>query len=260
VGVDTQRLAEEHEDVRSIPGGSIFCRCLVTEFIGMLNRLVEEHGRQPLEGVVIEASGMANPRVVGDMLRETRLDQAFNLHTVLSIVDPGSFLKLLHTLPNIRAQVETADVVLVNKVDLYSDGDIARAEDAVREIHPSVRVLRTEKCVADIDLFDGASQATDLHGELAPCRDPHFCSMTVALPGLATLAQLEAVIREHAALLYRAKGVVEAGGRAWDIDFTASGWTAEPYERDGATRGLVLVARGEQEAALRDLAQRLQGR
>jgi len=72
VNVDTAWLEQHHERVASIPGGSIFCRCLVTEFLARLREVIERHDtpESPVEGVVIEASGMANPLVMADLLRE----------------------------------------------------------------------------------------------------------------------------------------------------------------------------------------------
>ncbi|MCX7010859.1 MAG: hypothetical protein NTY53_27070, partial [Kiritimatiellaeota bacterium] len=61
--VDAAVLGSETSDVLSIAGGSIFCRCLVTEFIASLRDLPARFGtpESPVEGVVVEASGMANP-------------------------------------------------------------------------------------------------------------------------------------------------------------------------------------------------------
>lgn len=136
--VDAGLLRQEGDHVVSIPGGSIFCKCLVTEFIGNLKRVVEEFhsATAPVEGVVIEASGMADPRVVGDMLRETRLDAYYEIRSVISLVEPRSFLKLIHTLPNIIAQIESADRVLLNKCDLYEEPQLAETEAELKKIKP----------------------------------------------------------------------------------------------------------------------------
>ncbi len=106
--VDTQSLRQISPDVIAIPGGSIFCKCLVGDFIQTLSRVPQRFGSsQPgsadtIEGLIVEASGIANPKVVADMLRETKLDAVYSLASVVAIVDPGSFGKLLVTLPNIR--------------------------------------------------------------------------------------------------------------------------------------------------------------
>ena len=65
VDIDGPLLGSVEDDVLSLPGGSIFCTCLVTEFISTLKSIPERFGREaPVEGVIIEASGIANPKVV----------------------------------------------------------------------------------------------------------------------------------------------------------------------------------------------------
>lgn len=119
----------------SIPGGSIFCHCLVGEFVRVLGEVAVVDPRP--EGVIVEASGIADPKVVVvGMLAETKLDAMFDLRRVVTVVDPGSFHKLIQTLPAITAQVEASDLVLINKTDLYDAGEVGlnRGENSDRSI------------------------------------------------------------------------------------------------------------------------------
>ena len=132
--VDGARLRAETDAVCTIPGGSIFCRCLAGEFIAVLQSLPQRFGAAaPVEGVVVEASGIADPRVMPKLLQETRLDKTYRLASISAVVDPKSFLKLLHTLPAILSQVEAAGLVLVNKTDLASPDEIDATVKAIRK-------------------------------------------------------------------------------------------------------------------------------
>ncbi|MCL1888415.1 MAG: hypothetical protein FWF96_06050, partial [Kiritimatiellaeota bacterium] len=57
VDVDAQLLSDLDGEIVSIPGGSIFCRCLATTFTNALKKILRVE--PPVEGVIIEASGMA---------------------------------------------------------------------------------------------------------------------------------------------------------------------------------------------------------
>ena len=173
--VDAVLLEEVEEDVLSIPGGSIFCHCLVTQFVGNLQTIPErfDSDDNPLRGVVIEASGVANPLVIEQMLAETKLDEVYDLATIVSIVDPGTLPKLVQTLPNMKAQVEAADVVLINKIDLFDPAAVDATERIVREIRPQAQVVRTVRCHAEIELFAGGGPR-GLEGEYALCADPNY--------------------------------------------------------------------------------------
>ncbi len=243
--VDATVLEGETSDVVSIAGGSIFCRCLVTEFIASLRDLPARFDtpEAPVTGVVVEASGMANPAVAATLLREAQLDTLYRLANVIAIADPGTFLKLLHTLPNIRAQIEAAQQILLNKTDLHPPAQIKTTEAALREINPTAPITRTSYCAAEIDLFSSAA-APDIHGELAPCRDPDFESFTWTPPPTLDLAQLRATLATVADDLFRIKGFVHCAGRSLHVDYSSSGWQQEPAPASATIELVFIVRRG----------------
>ncbi len=201
--VDGAIVSAENPNVVSIPGGSIFCKCLVTEFIGQLTKIAAEHS--DVDGVVIEASGMANPKVIEQMLSETGLDDRFRLATVISVIDPNSFLKLRHTLPNILAQVEASDVVLINKTDCNTPEKTEETAQAVHELNPAADRIQTVQCDVEIDLFARHSPR-GLHGEYAKCRDPNYATFVTETPFNGDV--LETFVLEHADDIYRVKGTL----------------------------------------------------
>jgi G3E family GTPase len=227
--VDGALVSAETPDVVMIPGGSIFCKCLVSEFIRHLRDLPGRFGRP--DGVVIEASGMANPTVVETMLRETRLDATYVLTDILAVVDPGSFLKLIHTLPAITAQVQSADVVLINKVDRFAEEQVNATKDAVRQIKAGVNVLTCSYGQAPLSLFERVGASRNLEGGYAPCRDPQYESREIHVQ--RTDLDLDWLVRECEAArddLYRLKGHVRSGGRCYYVDGSQSGVTVRPVE------------------------------
>ena len=221
--VDGPRLRAATDAVCVIPGGSIFCRCLAGEFMAALQDLPRRFGAAaPVAGVVIEASGMADPRAIRTLLQETRLDQMYRLASLTAVVEPRSFLKLRQTLPAILSQVEAAGVVLINKTDLASEEEIAAAEQALRAAAPRARILRACRCAVDVELF-GRFAGSAPQGPLAPCVDPAYARLALRFSGAADVADLR---RRLAALgddVYRAKGFVPAGGRLLSFDYSMAG-------------------------------------
>lgn len=243
--IDAQWLARDHARVTAIPGGSIFCRCLVTEFISQLERIREM--REPVEGVVIEASGMANPEVIDRMLAETRLNTFFEVVHVVSLVDPGTFDRLRQTLPNIVAQIRASDTVLLNKTDLHSQSRVEQTESSLRELNPRLTIVRTEYARADICLFDAARKPQTDAGDYAACRDPNYLPVTVALPDEVDLAALEKAIVSLSPQLYRAKGYAASRGRVWYVDHVAGRTTTTACSHAGPMR-LVCILSGDASA------------
>lgn len=235
--IDGALVSAESDSVIAIPGGSIFCKCLVTEFIGKLKTLPEKY--PDVEGVVIEASGMANPKVVQTMLNETGMSKVYELARIVSIVDPNSYLKLIHTLPNIIAQVEAADIVLVNKADAVSPDLVDRTIKAVLAVNPGVETDVCSFGKYDLELFPGRDGWV-MEGEYAKCRDPNFNTETVDL-SVESMDELENWLRKSDAV-YRAKGSVKIGGVRRGVEFSASGLVLSP-ELDG-TETLVVIRKG----------------
>ncbi len=207
--------------VLGLPGGSIFCTCLVTEFIRVLKELPDHFGGD-IEGVVIEASGVANPKVVARMLAETRLDAVYQIASVIAVADPGTFATLLQTLPNLRAQVETSDHVLVNKSDLFDEETLCATEQAVREINPAATITRTQYGHIDLDFFGGAAPRR-VGGEYAQCRDPNYAKASVRFTHPVDLARFRAALEGLGPSLYRAKGFVPTPDGVFYMDVSSSG-------------------------------------
>jgi G3E family GTPase len=121
------------------------------------------------------------------------------------VIDPNSFLKLRHTLPNISAQIEASDIVLINKTDCNPPEKIAEAEQAVLEINPVADRIKTVQCDVQIDLF-AAHSPRGLQGEYAKCRDPNY--ETFVTDQTFDGETLKKFVLEHADDIYRVKGTL----------------------------------------------------
>jgi G3E family GTPase len=250
--IDGAIVAEENPNVVAIPGGSIFCRCLAGEFLGQFTSIPQRF--EGVEGIVIEASGMANPKVIVDMLHEAKLDDQYVLAHIVSIVDPGSFMKLRVTLPNIIAQVEAADTLLVNKSDIHGAATVEETVSAVESINPHAQLHRCSHANVEIDLFTPVARDRELHGEYAKCRDPNYETYTLWPAAEINMDDLRNRVIAADDDLYRAKGCVASGGKTVAFDFDKSGFSfrEEPAARESA---VVLIMRNDPSPSGRALAE-----
>jgi len=209
--VDTPLLSGCGEDVIGISGGSIFCRCKVTDFIRELGGLAQRFPHA--EGVVVEASGMADPSAARSLLDESGLDRAFRLTGTVTLVDPGTLPKVLDTLPAAERQVAAADVVVVSKSDVHAETAVAACEALVRGINPTARLLRAVRGACDLDpLTLGAGRWVD--GAVAACATPLLVPIEVHCQGQVDAARLGTALAALGNGLHRAKGFLR----------TPSGW------------------------------------
>src|SRR5258708_15608082 len=57
--------------------------------------------------------------------------------------------------PPTRLQIEGADILLLNKIDLVEPAQIEPLETKLREINPTAAIVRTERCRIDPELLFG---------------------------------------------------------------------------------------------------------
>jgi G3E family GTPase len=243
VDVDGQLIEIPDDRLVRIPGGSIFCRCLSGELIRNLEAIADQldSEAEPLDGVIIEASGMADPKVARRMLEETGLIQRYELCTIVAVVDPGSFLKLIHTLPSVIAQVEACELAIVNKTDLYEADSILDTEAEIARINPTADIVRAQYTDVDVDLL-APMAPRKLEGQYALCADPAFARATVRLHHPVDIGWLKAELECIRNELYRCKGFVPTTDATVYVDVSASGVTTRRVADVKTPGHLVFVA------------------
>ncbi len=243
--VDGQLASTGSDDVVAIPGGSIFCKCLVTTFMYHLNRLPSEYGspESPVDAVVVEASGISDPAVIQSMLKETKLDATYRLGSVIAVVDPNTYPKLVHTLPNIINQIKSADTIIMNKSDMYTSKQIDTAVELVRESNPTASLVVTQMAEVEVDIMRTVTER-EIHGDYAKCADPNFCSFAFIPSAKLTSEKLQKAVTGLGEALYRLKGVITVDGQLLYIDFSTHGWS-EPVVVNGLTPSLAIIGRGK---------------
>lgn len=239
--IDGRLLAMEGRSVVSLAGGSIFCRCMLSSFVSVLKSLA--HREQTIDGVVIESSGIADPRVITRLMEEHKLDREFVIRSIIAIIDPGSFPKLLKTLPNVVAQVEASGAVLVNRSDLFPREAVESVAGQVRDINPAADIVYTEFAEFDFDIFE-AGYPAQLAGEYALCRDPNYESFAVEFQNPISDHELEAFFNEHASDIFRAKGTVPLDGQNVYADYSQAGLRLRSNTHWRSRSLLVLIVRG----------------
>lgn len=244
VDVDGRQLASDCENVVSLPGGSIFCKCLVTSFIGQLREIAAKYDLpdSPLDMLIVEASGITDPTVAGRMLAETKLNAVYRLAKIVCVIDPGSFLKLLHTLPNILAQVESADLAILNKTDLYEEAILCDVERTLRGLKPSLRTVRAQYCGVSIDWI-GDHGLSVQGGDYAACRDPNFASAELLTTRPVDFSRLMIALKDLGDDLYRIKGYVHTAAGTCFVDGTAGTLATHAMTSQEVRTELVLIFR-----------------
>jgi G3E family GTPase len=159
------------------------------------------------------------------------------------------FPELGHTT---RLQIEGADILLLNKIDLIEPEQIKPLETKLREINPTAAIVRTERCRIDPELLFGIGRSpreirsgvmmpsamSDIsRGErkIAPPEHRHqseFESFAFTSGKIFSRDCFERFANGLPASVVRAKGFIRFGDGAQLYNFVAGRWELERFEFD----------------------------
>lgn len=136
VGIDGA-LVPQGERFVTLDNGCLCC-ALNEDLEATLTELVAQPG---VDHVVIETTGLADPLPVAWTCTRPALSQRLRVDAVVTVVDAGTAQLLPEQSIEARMQIERADILLLNKLDLTDDGGEAAAA-ALRARNPEAPLLR----------------------------------------------------------------------------------------------------------------------
>jgi len=148
IGIDNDLVVDADEEVFEMNNGCICCT-VRGDLIRILENLMKRRGT--FDAILVETTGLADPAPVAqtffvdeDVRAKTKLD------AIVTVVDAKHLLARLEDSHEAEEQIAFADVILLNKVDLVGDNELAVVESRIRAINPYARLHRTRRC--DVDL------------------------------------------------------------------------------------------------------------
>ena len=166
--IDGKELKSVSKDFRlvEINNGSVFCVCQLGNFVQNLEKLINDYAP---EIVFLEASGLADPVNIIELLQAENIRSKLILRHIIGTVDASSFYKGLNTLPRFRHQIMISDTIILNKQDLFT-GDYHQLEKSIRELNPFAYLFNTSFCQIDINdvinpVLNGKRRAENFSGK-----------------------------------------------------------------------------------------------
>ena len=150
VGVDGDVIAGNSVDLVELTSG-----CLCCTLRGSLMSAVEElREKAAVEQIVVEATGVASPGDMLEDLNDSKIAHEIDVGPLVTVVDAPKFTRLQQMLGEFyEEQVENADVLVLNKIDLATQAELDAAQAAVREINPDAVLLFAEQGDTDLALL-----------------------------------------------------------------------------------------------------------
>lgn len=259
VSIDARLIVDVRADTIVLDNGCICCS-VRGDLLGALERLMKAPVGERVERVLIEASGIADPRSV--LSTFVALDKAstIKLDGVVAVVDASEVAGLsVNDLSLVRDQLDQSDLVVVNKLDLATPAELAHCREEVRRFAPRAAVFETSHAEVPLSLVLGLTEHPRQGVSQEHDHASDFESLHVHLTEPLRLERVRELCLDLPRGVYRAKGVLWLGelpehqvilqvvGRRARVD-RGPAWGAEPPCSD-----IVLIGRrgGYDTAALR---------
>ena len=157
IGIDNDLVVGADEDVFEMNNGCVCCTVrgdLIRVVGGLMKR--QRPGKPAFDAIIVETTGLADPGPVAqtffvdeDVKAKTQLD------SVTALVDAKHVMARLDDSKEAREQVAFADQIILNKVDLATDEELAAVEARLRALNPLAPILRAERAGVDLNRILG---------------------------------------------------------------------------------------------------------
>ncbi|MCR3748918.1 GTP-binding protein [Lentzea californiensis] len=184
VNIDAALIDRSTERLVELTNGCICCT-LREDLLDSVGELARS-GR--FDTILVESTGVSEPMPVAATFEwtfsdGTSLSDHARLDTMVTLVDAAGFLRELakgDVSDLLVDQAEFADVLVVNKTDLVTSGQLATLDAVLRRLNPSARLLHARRGVVELsDVLDtgrydpvAAAQAPGWAQELAGGHTP----------------------------------------------------------------------------------------
>jgi G3E family GTPase len=147
--IDTEDLRSTGKkfEILEINNGSVFCICLLANFVDSLASFIEKH--EP-EMIIFEASGLSDPVGIAELLQHEKLSGKLYLSCAWCIIDSANFRNAWGLMDRLQRQVMISDWLIINKTDIGSE-NIAEIRKILISVNPDAEILETSYCNIGID-------------------------------------------------------------------------------------------------------------
>ena len=153
IGIDNDLIVDADEEVFEMNNGCVCCT-VRGDLIRILSGLMKRKGG--FDAIIVETTGLADPGPVAqtffvdeDVRARTRLD------SVTTVVDAKHVLLRIADSKEAREQIAFADQIVLNKVDLVSEEELANVESRIRRLNPLAPIHRATRSDVPLDAILG---------------------------------------------------------------------------------------------------------
>jgi len=158
INIDVNLVDSVEADRISFSSGCVCCT-LNDDFVAAVVALAQ--GDDRVDGILIEASGVSDPRALEASLRALEAAGHIRFDTALYVIDADHFGRLDYIgTETIIDHAVASDLVLINKADLVDAAQIDAISDMLKVAAPYTHLMSTMQCQVPPEILFGALSTT----------------------------------------------------------------------------------------------------
>lgn len=233
VNIDSQLVVGVEGETVSLSNGCICCT-IRDDLLGAVVQLLERQDRP--EYIIIETSGVSDPLAVAQTFLLPEVNPYIELDSIITVIDAEQILTLEPRYYDLAfSQLEAADMVILNKVDLVSAWQLEAVKRLIERSVENPRILEAIHGQVPLELLLGVgpydlaqlpnktpkdvhvhTESDDAHEHGHHEHDPHehvhhdhtlvFNTWTYSTPQPFSIASLREAVNALPPSIYRIKG------------------------------------------------------
>jgi len=204
-------LSGKKFEVLEVNNGSVFCICLLANFIDSLAAFIDEY--QP-EIIMLEASGLSDPIAVAELFQHKKLRDKIYLAHVWSVVDAVNYHKVSHMVERLKRQIMISDTLIINKVDIGGK-NLPDIRKSLTELNPDAVHIESSYCYIQFETMRGLliSDPVGLkkqhqHSSMIPQDRANVNTVVLKTTFTISKVQLDLFLKDVENRVFRMKGFV----------------------------------------------------
>ncbi len=270
IAIDGRIIEKKDYLLQEITEGCICCT-LRAKLADALMAIVAENAP---DFILLETTGVARPKQIVSEFHLKRLSEKVFSKRIISFLDAVVYARVGHNMPIINFQLEDADVIILNKIDLVGREDLSRVRDRLKsfagadktiyetsyskmeysDIFPEIRAVPTTakenhlRNSLEKHAFRFDHPLRHCHGFLDSTKG--FATISLEADTTTTHDALRAFFNRYQAKIIRAKGLLKTEKGNKVIHFSSSGLQMEDFNKGLDKSELVLIVEDKDRESL----------
>ena len=198
-------------EVLEINNGSVFCICLLANFIDSVAAFIGEY--QP-EMIILEASGLSDPIAIAELFQHEKLRDQIYLAHVWSIVDAVNFNKVIQLADRLKRQIMISDTLIINKVDTGAQ-NLPEIRESLTALNPDAVQIESSYCNIRFETMEELLNSNPLamikrqqHSTMIPQERANVNTVVLKTTFKISQKQLDRFLQDIESRVIRMKGFV----------------------------------------------------